>query len=96
VATRSDWRGPIVVVTGLLLGLPFTLAWYLLLWHWPPSSGPGRNTVLWILILVLNTAVAVTLALAWTRRHRSHRWWPWPLGAAVLQAACYPLVDLMV
>ncbi|SCL21984.1 hypothetical protein GA0070616_2437 [Micromonospora nigra] len=75
-----------VVLVPLLLLNAYLLAWFL------PELSDGRRPWLWIVIFALTAASLVCLASGWFRRHRSARWWLWPLAAALLVAISWPAV----
>jgi hypothetical protein len=89
--SRAGVRTATVSVASAVLVPLLVLNAYLLAWFLPELTD-GRRPVMWIVIFALTTAALVCLAVGWFRRHRSARWWLWPLAAALLVATSWPAV----
>lgn len=94
---RPALRTAAVCVVSIGLVPLLSLNVYLLLWFLPELTGWGTTGTqyVWIATFVLTAAAAGCLALAWTRRHRSVRWWAWPLAAVLLVALSLPAPELL-
>jgi formate hydrogenlyase subunit 3/multisubunit Na+/H+ antiporter MnhD subunit len=100
----------VVLVAAAIVVVPMLLLYgYLLLWFSPEVTGTDvclpeqaacrlddGKEIFWLLVFAASGTAMVAYALAWWRRRRAGRWWPWPVLSLVLVAAAIPAMNGLV